>query len=162
MIDKMDQWDAASATAYGLFRAIQAYVEVRFGNDTWTERLIAVQGLGPVGYALSGYLHQAGASLYVSDADPERIARACQAFGSPPEIHPLLGHEIYRVECDVFVPCAMEGILNARTIPYLSCQIVVSAVRFPFDQPASEALLSARGILYVSSNIVARGGPLEI
>jgi len=35
--------------------------------------------------------------------------------------------DFYGVECDIFAPCALGGILNDQTIPQLKCQIVVGA-----------------------------------
>jgi len=32
--------------------------------------------------------------------------------------------DFYGVECDIFAPCALGGILNDQTIPQLKCQIV--------------------------------------
>ena len=35
--------------------------------------------------------------------------------------------DIFSVECDVFAPCALGGILNPETIPQLKCKIVAGA-----------------------------------
>src|SRR5512143_3792694 len=62
--------DLSPVTAHGVFRASQASVKARWGEDDLSARTIAVQGCGHVGYYLAKELHEAGAQLVVTDIDP--------------------------------------------------------------------------------------------
>lgn len=150
--------DPSPATAYGVFCGMRACLEEVFGDGSFKGRRIAIQGLGKVGYALAKLLHQEGASLYISDMDPERVAMGSRDFGADP----LLGHEIYRVECDIFSPCAMGGFINERTIPRLSCPIVAGAANNQLENAAAAALLEERKIVYAPDYVINAGGLINI
>lgn len=150
--------DPSPVTAYGVFAGMRACLEEVFGNDSFEGKRVAIQGVGKVGYALAELLHKAGARLYVSDMDPERVAMASRAFGADP----LLGHEIYRVECDLFSPCAMGGFLNERTIPRLSCPIVAGAANNQLENARAALLLQERKILYAPDYVINAGGLINI
>src|SRR6187397_2944854 len=72
--------DPSPVTAHGVFRAIQASAKNLWGSDDLSNRTVAVQGCGHVGYYLSKELHETGAKLVVTDIDPERAKRAASEF----------------------------------------------------------------------------------
>src|SRR5581483_11069923 len=150
--------DPSPATAYGVFNGMRACLEEVFGDGSFKGRKVAIQGLGKVGYALAKLLHEAGARLYISDMDPERVAMGSRAFGADP----LLGHEIYRVECDIFSPCAMGGFISERTIPRLSAPIVAGAANNQLEDAKAAALLAERKILYAPDYVINAGGLINI
>ncbi len=150
--------DPSPATAYGVFCSMRACLEEVYGVDSFEGKRVAIQGLGKVGFALAKRLHEAGAKLYVSDMDPELMAKAGRAFDADP-IH---GHEIYRVDCDIFAPCALGGIINERSISSLSCRIIAGAAN---NQLASSALaeqLMDMDILYAPDYVINAGGLINI
>jgi leucine dehydrogenase len=150
--------DPSPATAYGVFCGMRACLEEVFGDGSFKGRKIAIQGLGKVGYALAKLLHQAEARLYISDMDPERVAMGSRDFGADP----LLGHEIYRVECDIFSPCAMGGFINERTIPRLSCPIIAGSANNQLESPKAALLLEERKMLYAPDYVINAGGLINI
>src|SRR5881275_2566329 len=83
--------DPSPVTAHGVFRAIQAAAKDRWGSDDLTNKTIALQGCGHVGYYLAKELHEAGAKLVVSDIDAERVKRVVNEFGA----HGVGTDEIY-------------------------------------------------------------------
>jgi len=137
---------------------MRACLEAAFGDDAFQGKRVAIQGLGKVGTALAKLLHQAGAKLYVSDMDPERMAAATRDFGADP-IH---GHEIYRVDCDIFSPCALGGIINERTIPSLSCAIIAGSANNQLEKSENVGLLEKRKILYAPDYVINAGGLINI
>jgi len=150
--------DPSPATAYGVFCSMRACLEAVFGSPSFQGKRIAIQGMGKVGTALAKLLHEADAKLYVSDMDPEKMAYATREFGGDP-IH---GHEIYRVDCDIFSPCALGGTVNERTIPSLSCPIVAGAANNQLERPEDIALLEAKNILYAPDYVINAGGLINI
>jgi len=150
--------DPSPATAYGVFNGMRACLEEVFGDGSFKGRKVAIQGLGKVGFALAKLLHEAGARLSISDMDPERVAMGSRAFGADP----FLGHEIYRVECDIFSPCAMGGFINERTIPRLSTPIVAGAANNQLENPNAAALLAEHKILYAPDYVINAGGLINI
>lgn len=150
--------DPSPATAYGVFCGMRACLKEVFGEASFEGKRIAIQGVGKVGYALAALLHQEGARLYVSDMDPERVAMASRDFGADP----LLGHEIYRVDCDIYAPCALGGSINERTVPRLSCRIVAGAANNQLERPEVAAMLDAHDILYAPDYVINAGGLINI
>ena len=84
---------ALPATAYGVFEALGAAVEVCLGRHDLEGLPVAVQGLGNVGMPLCGNLAAAGATLVVSDLDLDRCEQAAIAYGATAVagrgLHPL-------------------------------------------------------------------------
>src|ERR1700744_4490293 len=103
--------DPSPVTAHGVFRAIQASAKERWGSDDLTNKVIAIQGCGHVGYYLAKELHEAGAKLVVSDIDAERVKRVAADFGAKT----VSTDEIYGVAADVFAPCALGAVINDKT-----------------------------------------------
>ncbi|MFQ5580083.1 MAG: Glu/Leu/Phe/Val dehydrogenase dimerization domain-containing protein [Nitrospiria bacterium] len=150
--------DPSPATAYGVFCGMRACLKEVSGEDSFEGKRVAIQGVGKVGYALAALLHQEGARLFVSDMDPERVAMASRDFGADP----LLGHEIYRVDCDIYAPCALGGSINERTVPRLSCRIVAGAANNQLEGSEVAAMLDASHILYAPDYVINAGGLINI
>ena len=150
--------DPSPQTALGVFVGMSACLEEMTSGGTLEGCRVAIQGLGKVGYALAKLLYEAGAKIILSDMDPERVAIGCREFDCD-IVHP---HEIHKVSCDIFAPCAMGGILNERTIPALSCKIVAGAANNQLSDKASAQKLQARGILYAPDYVINAGGLIHV
>ena len=60
-------FDPSPFTGYGVWQGIRACAAEIWGQDDLTEKTVAIQGLGHVGYCLAKHLHEAGAKLIVAD-----------------------------------------------------------------------------------------------
>ncbi|MEQ9258804.1 MAG: Glu/Leu/Phe/Val dehydrogenase dimerization domain-containing protein [Roseovarius sp.] len=145
--------DPSPVTAAGVFRTIGLGAERVFGTDDLHGARVAVQGLGHVGWHLCRMLHEAGARLSVADTDPVRLAEAERAFAAD-AVAPADVHSVF---ADIFAPCAVGGVLNARTIPELKVRLVAGAANNQLATPGDAGRLHARGILY-APDFVANGG----
>lgn len=119
---------------------------------------VAIQGLGHVGWRLAERLHAAGARLVVADIHAEAVARAEAAFGAAAA--PV--DAIHAAEVDVFAPCAVGCVLNARTIPEIRARAVVGAANNQLETPEDAGRLSAAGILYAPDYVVNSGGIISV
>jgi leucine dehydrogenase len=149
--------DPSPWTGLGVFRAMQAAAQHRWGSDNLRGKLVAVQGCGNVGYNLARELHAAGARLIVSDVDPVKVKLFSEEFDAAiasPE-------EIYSVEADVFAPCALGGIINDRTIAQLKAEIVCGAANNQLLEGRHGEAVEARGILYAPDYVANAGGVLS-
>lgn len=150
--------DPSPVTARGVFNAIRRSAARRLGSDDLAGRKVALQGLGHVGGALAALLHGAGARLVVSDIDAGRTARAAERFGA--EVVP--GDAIHAAEAEIFAPCAIGAILNARTVPQLRASIVAGAANNQLATPEDGKSLHARGILYAPDFVANGGGIINV
>ncbi len=150
--------DPSPVTAYGVFRGIEASVRHKLGRDDISGLRVAVQGVGHVGYALCGYLHEAGARLFVTDIDRTAVARAVEAFSAVA----VAPDDIYGLDVDVFAPCAFGGVLNDATIPSIGASIVAGSANNQLAEARHGQDLARSGILYAPDYVISAGGIINI
>ncbi len=150
--------DPSPVTAFGVFRGIQAAVDEVYGSDDLTGKVVAVQGLGAVGYKLCKRLYEAGAKLYVTDIKKEIIEMAVEEFDATP----VTPDEIYNVDCDIFAPCAMGAIINDFTVEKLKCKIVAGSANNQLAEEKHGEMLMEKGILYIPDFVINSGGVINV
>lgn len=150
--------DPSGATGYGVLWAMKAVAQRLWGETSLSGRHVAVAGAGKVGRALLGHLAEEGARLTVADLDPAAVKWVAGRFGA--EV--VAVEKIHAVECDVYAPCAMGGILSAATIPELRCAAVVGSANNQLADAASAGLLARAGVLYAPDFVANAGGLINI
>ncbi|MDQ3673531.1 MAG: NAD-binding protein [Gemmatimonadota bacterium] len=150
--------DPSPVTAHGVFRAVQASANRRWGSDSLEDRTVSIQGCGSVGSYLARELHHAGARLVVSDIDPSKAARVAKATGA--EV--VEADAIYRVDADIFAPCALGGIINDETIPLLKVEVVAGGANNQLLEERHGDALEKRGILYAPDYVANAGGVINV
>ena len=150
--------DPSPVTAHGVFRAIQASAKNRWGSDDLHGKVVAIQGCGNVGRNLARELHEAGATLIVSDIDPARAERVAQETGATV----VQGDEIYGVKADIFAPCALGGIINDDTIPKLKVEIVSGGANNQLLEERHGDRLEEIGIQYTPDYVANAGGVINV
>jgi leucine dehydrogenase len=151
--------DPSPYTARGTFVGIKAAWKKATGKDNLKGVKVLVQGIGNVGYHLCKELHEVGAKLHVNDINPEAIKRVAKDFAASP----VDENEMYKLDVDVYSPCALGATLNDKTIPLLKCPIIAGAAN---NQLAVEAvhgpLLQKAGILYAPDYVINAGGLISV
>ncbi len=150
--------DPSPVTAFGVFRGILAAANEVYGSDDLTGKVVAVQGLGAVGYHVCKFLHDAGAKLIVTDIKKERIEQVVNEMGATA----VAPDEIYSVECDIFAPCAMGAIINDFTVEQLKCKIVAGSANNQLAEDKHGDMLKEKGILYVPDFVINAGGVINV
>src|SRR5919112_3509479 len=112
--------DPSPLTALGVLQGMRACAEEVFGTTSLEGRVVAVQGVGHVGYYLCRLLHEEGAHLMVADLRTDAVEQVVQKFGAK-AVEP---DEILSLPCDVLAPCALGAVINDETLPKLRCRIV--------------------------------------
>jgi len=147
--------DPSLATAKGVLAGMQAACQFVFGTKSLKGRVVAIQGIGHVGWNVGNLLLQKGAKLIVADPLSSRVKRARQTWKA--SVVPL--SKIHQVPVDIFAPCALGGILNADTIPHLRARIVAGGANNQFlDEKKDPYLLMNRNILHVPDYVLNAGG----
>lgn len=150
--------DPSVMTAFGVFQGMKAALKHIGMSETLEGIKVAIQGVGNVGYHLCSYLYAAGARLIVTDIYPNQLERVVQEF----EAEVVTPDQIYSVAADVFAPCALGAILNARTIPQLRCKIVAGSANNQLETDKDGALLQKRGIVYCPDYAINSGGLINV
>jgi leucine dehydrogenase len=144
------------ATALGVFTGIQVACESLFGEAGLKGRSVLVQGMGSVGETLIEHLIAAGAKVVFSEVDDALIRR----FRDERGLEFVSGETAHATDCDIFAPCALGGVLDAKTIPQLRCRAVVGGANNQLAGPDDAERLRARGILYAPDYVVNVGGAM--
>lgn len=155
---KKSSGDPGRFTSWGTFRAIQSVMKKLNGTDSLEGKVVAVQGLGNVGHYLIDQLFWAGASLYVSDVNEQKVQEAVHRYGAK-AVNPS---QILSVECDVLAPCALGGIINDQTIPFMRCKAIAGCANNQLLRDEHASFLQSRDILYAPDYVVNAGGLLNV
>ncbi|WP_149999253.1 Glu/Leu/Phe/Val family dehydrogenase [Iodidimonas gelatinilytica] len=151
--------DPSPHTAKGVFTGIQAAVRHKLGRTDLDGLTVAIQGVGNVGRDVANHLRAAGAKIIITDIVQENIERVL-ASG---EAEVVAGDKIHAVDADVFAPCALGGVLNAKTIPQIKAKIIAGAANNVLDdEVADDRELMKRGILYAPDYIINAGGIISV
>ncbi len=151
--------DPSLSTAKGVLAGIQAACQLVHGTQDLSGRVVAIQGVGHVGWNLGNLLFRQGARLVVADLQPKRAARAKKSWNASV----VTLSQIHRVPTDIFAPCALGGVLNAKTIPQLQARIVAGGANNQFfDEGRDPYRLMKRNIVHVPDYILNAGGLIQL
>ncbi|KPK57031.1 MAG: hypothetical protein AMS21_12020 [Gemmatimonas sp. SG8_38_2] len=150
--------DPGPWTALGVFTSVEAVARELFGTSDLKGRTVLVQGLGDVGIPLCKRLYAAGAKLKLADVDPNRATGIADELGG----EAVDADGVYSEPCDIFVPCAVGGILNPETISQLQCAGVAGAANNQLETREDAMRLHERGILYSPDYICNAGGAVAL
>jgi leucine dehydrogenase len=150
--------DPSPVTARGVYRAILASAQFRWGSDSLEGKTVLVQGCGNVGRHLAAALHGAGAKLVVADIDAERVKRVVDATGASA----VSTTEIHAQPADIFAPCALGAVINDETVPQLKVEIVAGAANNQLLEPRHGDMLEERDILYAPDYVANAGGVINV
>jgi leucine dehydrogenase len=145
-------------TAHGVYLGLKYCVGRVFGSDDLKGRKVAILGVGSVGAPLARKLAEEGAEVYAHDLNESRVQELAKAYG----IRSVTEQEVLSMECDVFAPCALGGVLNDNTIPNLGCKIVAGAANNVLLEVQDGTDLRERGILYAPDYVINAGGIINV
>ena len=149
--------DTSIMTGLGLYMGMKACAEEVWGNGGLRGKTVAVQGFGKVASHLCEHLLEEDARLVVTDVYDHALDRA-RDWG----LVVMSPDSIMDVDCDIFAPCALGGVLNPQTIPHLRCRVVAGGANNQLLSEADGEELHRRGILYAPDYIVNSGGIINV
>ncbi len=152
--------DSSVLTAYGVFEAMLACAEHRWGAPTLRGRRVGVAGVGKVGLHLTRHLVEDGAEVVVTDVSEraiERIRRLHPGVEVADDTAALVSSDL-----DVYAPCALGGALSDDVARALRAAVVCGAANNQLAHPGIEAKLAERGILYAPDFCVNAGGVIQV
>ena len=66
------------------------------------------------------------------------------------------------MECDLFAPCALGGVLNDTSIPALNAKVVAGAANNVLLKGEHGKMLDDRGVLYAPDYVINAGGIVNV
>jgi leucine dehydrogenase len=137
---------------------MKASARVRWGSDSLRGKTVAVQGAGKVAYHLMRHLKEEGASIIVTDIDPEKVRRAVQEFGA----REVPTDSIYDQDADVFSPNALGAVINDETLPRLKVEVIAGGANNQLAQDRHGDELEKRRVLYAPDYVINGGGVINV
>jgi leucine dehydrogenase len=150
--------DPASVTAFGVLQGMKACTQEVLATDKLKGLVIAIQGLGSVGFQLAKLLHKEDARIIATDIDEEKARQAAHELNM--EI--VCPEEIYDVPAQIFAPCALGAVLNDQTIPRMKFNIIAGAANNQLEEDRHGLELHRRGILYSPDYVINAGGLINV
>ena len=149
--------DTSIMTGLGVYMGMKACAKATWGDDSLRGKRVAMQGFGKVAYQAAKHLLDEDAELVVTDVYEGALGKA-REMG----IKVVEPADIYDVQCDIFAPCALGGVINQGTLPRLTCQIVAGGANNQLQTEADGEDLHRRGILYAPDYVVNAGGIINV
>jgi glutamate dehydrogenase (NAD(P)+) len=158
-----------SATAQGLAYVLQAAapeLDFKLGDAR-----VAIQGFGNVGSWAARILAKMGCRIVaisdvqgcIYDGDGIDIARlvkhqaatgSVEGFGSCDN---LPGNDLLTTDCDILIPAAIGGVIDAEVAERIRAPVVVEAANHPVT-PGGDLVLERRGVIVLPDLLVNAGG----
>ena len=132
---------------------------------------VCVQGFGNVGAEAALLFYEYGAkviavqdhtaTLYHPEGIniPDLLAYQRQqgAIKGFDMVHDIDKNELWNIEADIFIPAALEGVINQEIAQKLQTKLILEGANGPTD-PAADDVLNQRGIVIVPDVICNAGG----
>ncbi len=151
--------DPSPVTAYGVYMGMKAAAEHRWGNASLAGKKVFVQGIGHVGETLVKHLVEEGALVTINDIHEDRIQQISSSYKT--DVH--RGDDIFKIDMDVYAPCALGATVNDLTIPMMNCEIIAGAANNQLaDENKHGQMLKERNILYAPDFLINAGGLINV
>jgi glutamate dehydrogenase (NAD(P)+) len=138
-----------------------------------SETTVVIQGYGNVGSNVGKILQQLGCKIIgVSDAkgaihakdglDAVELAEHVAEGGAVPDyeeegVERISPEDMLGLECDLFVPAALGGLINEHNADKLNCKVMIEGANSP-TTPAADEILNEKGIFIVPDVLASSGG----
>ena len=145
--------DTSIMTGLGIYMGMRACAAHAWGSDSLRGKTVALQGFGKVATHTASHLLAEDAQVVATDVSEAAVDKARQLG-----VKVVSPDEIYDVDCDVFAPCALGGVINAETIDRLRCRIVAGGANNQLATPDDGEELHRRGVIYAPDFLINAGG----
>lgn len=157
-LDKGGSGDPSPWTAKGVFQAMLAACERRYGSKDLKGKTVSVQGTGHVGMYLIELLKEAGAKIYACDTNEAALKVAKDKFG----VEVVSTDAIYDVNAQIYSPSAIGQTVNPQTIKRLKCEIIVGAANNQLLDSSLYQMINDKKITYCPDFLVNAGGVISV
>lgn len=141
---------------FGLSTDKMTFSLIGFGNvGSWTGRLLVRRGA-----VMSAVLDQSGAIYRDGGIDAVGLTRYVERTGGVagfPDAETITIDQFYRTRVDLFIPAALEQMIDALVAEKLDCKVVVEGANMPVT-PAADRVLARRGIPILPAILCNAGG----
>ena len=149
--------DTSIMTGLGIYMGMKACAKETWGNDSLQGKVVAMQGFGKVATHTAHHLMKEDATLVVTDVF-DRALDGARDLG----LKVVKPDDIYGIDCDIFAPCALGGVINPETIPQLKCKVIAGGANNQLLSESDGEALHRMGIMYGPDYILNSGGIINV
>ncbi len=164
-----------AATGLGVATCAKALLDVTGAQVKGGK--VTVQGFGNVGSFTAKFLHEFGMKVvaisditgtyYCPDGldipkalahaanDPKRLLTGFEKV--QPGVKKMECADIFDIECEVMLPCAMEGAINAKNADKIKAKFIVEGANGP-TTPEADEILAKKGVLVIPDFLANSAG----
>jgi glutamate dehydrogenase (NAD(P)+) len=148
-----------AADRLGLDPSKTRFVVQGYGNvGSWTARILDDLGATLIGVSdASGAIRADGGIDAAGLAHHLREGGSLDEFGDAEAIEP---DELLDIECELFIPAALGGMIHKQNADRLSCRVMVEGANSP-TTPAADEILADKGV-YVIPDLMANAGGVVV
>ena len=117
-----------------------------------------VEGLGKVGNKLAKMLIRAGGKVKAYDP----WDGAYDDFTSDLNIERVSKSNVYKTNCDVYVPCALGATVNMRSLNTMKAKYICGSANNQFEKISDAVTAHSLGIKYVPDFVANCGGVVAV
>ena len=143
-------------TALGVYKSMGTCLKRIYDIDSLSRINVVIQGVGKVGRDLAKILCQKNAHVTICDINKE-IAKQ---VASELNCDIVEERDIFDIECDIFAPCGLGGVINNETINLLKCKIICGAANNQIHNNNLLEDLDNRNIFFMPDWICNIGGAI--
>jgi valine dehydrogenase (NAD+) len=149
----------STVAALGVFSAMKAVLNQLYGDPAFTDRTVAIKGVGKLGGELARLVSEAGGRVFVADinqAQTDNLARRL------PSVEVIDVNVIHKQEVDIYAPCALGKEFTSQTVEELRCRAVSGGANNQLENDEAGNLLHNRSILYAPDYVANAGGLIYV
>ena len=140
----------------GLHFEQTSFSVIGYGNvGSWTARLLEDRGA-----KLKAVMDHTGAIYHEKGLDTLTLAQHVVFTGGVagyPEAEPISTEEFYKTQVDVFIPAALEQMIDVQHAEIMNCKVVAEGANAP-TTPQGQQVLADRGITVLPAVLCNCGG----
>jgi glutamate dehydrogenase (NAD(P)+) len=145
-----------AAPALGLSPSDTRFVIQGYGNvGSWAARIMQ-----QLGCKLVGASDAHGAIRNDAGIDPNALAEHVDEGGKVTEFEAaeeITPDELLAIECEVFIPAALGGMIHAGNADELNCRVVIEGANSP-TTPTADEILTDKGVFVIPDVMANAGG----
>ena len=150
--------DPSPLTAYGVYMGMKASAKFQYGSDSFSNKVVVVQGVGHVGQYLVEHLTKEGAKVMITDIHDDVLKKVSAKFGAKV----VDKDSFYDLPMDIYAPCALGATLNNDTLSRLKCSIIAGAANNQLkNEEVHGKIVLDKGIAYAPDFAINAGGVIN-
>lgn len=149
--------DSSKPTALGVYTSIEALLS--YYNKSVSTSSFTIQGMGKVGSIVADILISRGGDVRAYDPSDAPFKKYTD---NDAVITQLSEPYVYSNNADVFVPCALGGILNLKTLNTMPHKLIAGSANNQFATLDDVAIAHNLGFKYVPDFISSCGGVVAV